>query len=574
MLNRALPPSLLLTALVSLAGSPDAVAAQDHIHLVDVSELVPEEIDTVFALPSVDAWLELGNTALLVGDGGLERELASLGLGTSSWGVRGDRDALRLGRAHSCAPSASPRYEPHREGARLLASPGRYRLLLVEDASAHPDSIPVPWNTAVIRRADRRAAQEFAATGAGLDDPLVDEAVLDFDPEAYWGVVSDLVGFGTRYTPVASFPDVTDYFARKLDELGLDPTLEPFTVSGKTRHNVIVELPGTVTPEDVYVICGHYDSISQTPSTYAPGADDNASGAAAVIEIARVLSRFQFDSTIRFIGFAGEEQGLVGSYAHVNSVKNAGELGRVKGVINMDMIAYLNIPRLDVLIEGGAGTSSQMMSLLSSLVSQHTTLTAFTSTNPFGSDHMPYINNGVNAVLTIEYQDGANPNYHRTSDTLSTLSLPLATEIVKLNIAGLATSAGINGYSTRAVVAPYGTGLAGSNVGSLDSASPATIGTTLVLDASGFDDSTFVNLVYANDRANVAGWGGTVLIDLGGVLGNRIAAVSGGAATIQFALPPNPDLVGRTAHMQCGADDPTQAQGIALSNGLTVTIGL
>ncbi len=97
--------------------------------------------------------------------------------------------------------------------------------------------------------------------------------------------------------------------------------------------NVVGELTGTTTPETIYVIGAHYDHLEGD----RPGGDDNASGTAGVLEAARVLSRYRFESTIRFIGFNAEEDGLAGSKDYVNGhVLPAGE--NIAGMINLDMI--------------------------------------------------------------------------------------------------------------------------------------------------------------------------------------------------------------------------------------------
>ena len=103
--------------------------------------------------------------------------------------------------------------------------------------------------------------------------------------------------------------------------------------------NVVGELTGATTPEDIYVIGAHYDHLGgDGPSNDdRPGGDDNASGVAGVLEAARVLSQYQFESTIRFVGFNAEEDGLAGSEDYVtNHVIPAGD--NILGVINMDMI--------------------------------------------------------------------------------------------------------------------------------------------------------------------------------------------------------------------------------------------
>jgi len=90
----------------------------------------------------------------------------------------------------------------------------------------------------------------------------------------------------------------------------LQPVLDPFTYSGSTYYNVVGTIPGCLHPEQYYIVGAHYDSVNN------PGADDNGSGTAGVLELARVFSQYAFESSVLFIAFDREEQGLVGSNAH------------------------------------------------------------------------------------------------------------------------------------------------------------------------------------------------------------------------------------------------------------------
>jgi len=102
--------------------------------------------------------------------------------------------------------------------------------------------------------------------------------------------------------------------------------------------NVEATLPGAVDPEESYLLCGHFDSISEVAALRAPGADDNASGTALVVAAARALSGTRFEKTLTFVCFSGEENGLRGSadYAARFSKNGSPPLG----VINADMVGY------------------------------------------------------------------------------------------------------------------------------------------------------------------------------------------------------------------------------------------
>jgi Peptidase family M28 len=105
--------------------------------------------------------------------------------------------------------------------------------------------------------------------------------------------------------------------------------------------NVVATLPGmqTESVERVYVVSGHYDSMPSSPidgETTAPGANDDASGTAAVIELACVMSKYQFDATLIFMTVAGEEQGLVGATFFAKAAKAKGM--NIAGMITNDII--------------------------------------------------------------------------------------------------------------------------------------------------------------------------------------------------------------------------------------------
>ncbi|CUS97335.1 M28 family peptidase [Candidatus Kryptobacter tengchongensis] len=111
--------------------------------------------------------------------------------------------------------------------------------------------------------------------------------------------------------------------------------------------NVVATLPGKVYKDKVYIVSAHYDSRAGDvldSTGFAPGANDDGSGTAAVLELARVLSKYEFDFTIMFVLFAGEEQGLLGSRHLAKKLKDSGIV--ILGVLNNDIIGN---------VEGGNG---------------------------------------------------------------------------------------------------------------------------------------------------------------------------------------------------------------------------
>lgn len=205
--------------------------------------------------------------------------------------------------------------------------------------------------------------------------------------------------------------------------------------------NLIATKTGTLYPDQHYIICAHYDAITyNNPMDFAPGADDNGSGTAAVVEAARVLANYDFNYSIKFVLFPGEEQGLWGSEAYAANASATGE--QIQGVINMDMIAYDSDD--DGLVEIHAGTMSSSQTLGSFIVANISqfglSLNAEYKTygSSSASDHSSFWYFGFPAIMQIEDFQDFTPYYHSDNDLLSSLNLPYFLDNAKLSIASLA----------------------------------------------------------------------------------------------------------------------------------------
>lgn len=255
---------------------------------------------------------------------------------------------------------------------------------------------------------------------------------------------------GTRYSYAsAKLNEAAQYIYRQYKALGIRVTYEPFTHNSTVMTNVVAELPGIgATSDHIYILCAHYDSTSNDPYHIAPGADDNASGSAAVLEAARVLSRYAFSHTLRFIHFAGEEQGLLGSTHYAAQAAQRGDV--IVGVINLDMIAYESVPPNDHIVEIHAGTNPASIAIADALINQITKYglllypEKITNGATGRSDHASFWNQGYPAILCIEDFQDFNPYYHSTKDTLSRLQPQMMVEFTKACIATLAELACIS----------------------------------------------------------------------------------------------------------------------------------
>lgn len=149
--------------------------------------------------------------------------------------------------------------------------------------------------------------------------------------------INDLVDFKTRYTHKKQI-ETAEYLHRRLSRYLQYVSYHEYQYWGVTWKNVIGTIYGEKRTDEIVILCAHLDSKSEERLVFAPGADDNASGVAAVLEAARVLSDKTFDRTIRFLLFTRESTGQQGSKAYVRTLRKNTE--DIFAVINVDMIAY------------------------------------------------------------------------------------------------------------------------------------------------------------------------------------------------------------------------------------------
>jgi len=202
--------------------------------------------------------------------------------------------------------------------------------------------------------------------------------------------------------------------------------------------NIIAEKRGAVSPEEIVIICGHYDSINRDPkSPLAPGADDNGTGTAATLQAAKIFADQNFEKTIRFIAFSGEEQGLYGSRAYAAGMADLGE--QIVGVFNFDMIGYVDqYPEdLDCI---GDYSSQPLIQHFTDAAQLYTTLpvNGVVNGSMTYSDHSPFWNQGYMAICAIEDSPINYPYYHSEDDTVDKIDPDFFTQSVHGAVAAVA----------------------------------------------------------------------------------------------------------------------------------------
>ena len=279
-----------------------------------------------------------------------------------------------------------------------------------------------------------RAGAEGRHTASSQKNNQPDPAVKNLgglvEPARLRQTVSHLAGYKTRWSHSASVTKVPEWIHGQFVSLGYPEgsrtRYQPFEMLGSAPQRNVLCAPADPAQSFVLVCC-HYDSVSENPGAAAPGADDDASGVAAVLELARILKDAQLKQRgVMFAAFGGEEQNLWGS-------KKCAKVAAAEGwpldlVINLDMISYKEAgaePRITVEYDQGNkrpdndAAAKAFAMVMAQAAAEYTSL-AVEHTDIWNSDYMPFEAEGYACVGVYNAYD--NPFYHnpRTRPTEST----------------------------------------------------------------------------------------------------------------------------------------------------------
>ncbi len=157
--------------------------------------------------------------------------------------------------------------------------------------------------------------------------------------------VKKLQAYGNRYTLENQWA-TAEWIKGQLSETGIEGRIDSYEYRDKSWPNVVAKISGRRFPERIVMAIAHFDSIADNQKGLAPGADDNGSGVAALLEIARALQKKPSDKTLMFAFFSNEESGLQGSRNFVNMAA-AQEL-QIEAILNLDVLGYNNSTNLSL----------------------------------------------------------------------------------------------------------------------------------------------------------------------------------------------------------------------------------
>lgn len=290
----------------------------------------------------------------------------------------------------------------------------------------------------VSRVAFQPAAQKRANPSI---DPLIQESIALISEENLRQWVQHLSAYKTRHTLSVYIDQVATWLVDQFRSFGYtDVVLHPYSRNGHALNNVVCTKQGSSDGDQVLMLCGHYDCCMEQlhdATARAPGADDNATGIAVILELARILSSIDLKQTVQFVAFSGEEQGYWGSAAYADSIQN--QQINLHRLINLDMLGYPP-PNLAITVEQDKGNqvadndqpSQEFARVMAQLATDYTQLPVVMG-EVYGSDYMPFEARGY--VVVGLYDDGNNPNYHRSSDTPNTVNYAYMADVARIVLA-------------------------------------------------------------------------------------------------------------------------------------------
>lgn len=246
--------------------------------------------------------------------------------------------------------------------------------------------------------------------------------------------LENLTSFGPRLTETSACWNAGDYIYNEFQNMGLEVKYHNWSYGGYTDRNIEATLPGiNESNDEIFIVCGHYDSVYGSP-----GADDDGSGTVITLAAAYLMKDYAFNYTIRFVTFSGEEQGLLGSHVYAEEAFANGD--NIIGVLNADMIGFAVTATHGNNIKIYYNDASEWLTDFTEDVSiqydEYINLNVIPSGYSWGSDHHSFWDAGYDSIFYHEYE--FNHYYHSSQDIIENMNLTYDAKCSKLILATLA----------------------------------------------------------------------------------------------------------------------------------------
>lgn len=355
-------------------------------------------------------------------------EIAEISSTLAAEVVRENTDTLRLYMV--VLPSADANDDAAEQFGDVIDSVDSYRLVESATAPANVRSLldagftveKVAPATLEMRQRSNGLPQLTEGDIAGLmnevDSSRIEETIGDLQIAG----AADGGTIGTRHYTTAGNQVAAEYLYQKLESYGLDVWYEDFVSwDGLLLVNVVGEIPGRDTSR-LYGVMAHFDTISESSGTAAPGADDNASGIAASLEIARVLAEYDLAYSLRVVFVNYEEEGVVGSQEFARDAVEAGDPW--EGIFNIDSVGSARNGNQIVLnADGSSVWMEELIQRVDDAYGLADTLVMHQS-DEIVADDTRLRSEGIESVLVARELYGWSPVHHTADDVLESMSIP------------------------------------------------------------------------------------------------------------------------------------------------------
>lgn len=259
------------------------------------------------------------------------------------------------------------------------------------------------------------------------EHPLFQSLVSQLSSERMKETVVQLGTYRSRYVGSEGNKQAVDWAIEQFKSFGLETRTECFRYSGGQVCNAIGLKRGSLS-NDKYVVMGHIDTVGRAFA----GADDNGSGVAGVLEMARLLSAVETKHSIEFVAVNAEEVGIVGSGEYVKN--RMLEPQKILAALTLDVIGYntKNIFTIETYPE-----HEQLAQDIASYARANTSRMVMVSLHAWGSDHIPFLDQRIPATLTSQDWANHNPCYHRACDTIEKVDFEYLRDLTLVNLAYL-----------------------------------------------------------------------------------------------------------------------------------------
>ncbi|KYK31015.1 MAG: hypothetical protein AYK22_08295 [Thermoplasmatales archaeon SG8-52-3] len=273
----------------------------------------------------------------------------------------------------------------------------------------------------------------------GATSPDIIEMIKKVNKTILRNHVQTIQDFGPHPTGSEELKLVGDYIYNELSKTKLPVEYLSWKYEKDTGENIVATLNGIGKTDGIIIVCAHYDTIR-----ISPGADDDGSGVAIVLMLAEIMSNYSFNTTIKFILFSGEEQGLLGSSVYAKNAKENNE--NIIGVLALDKVGYaVTAEEGNKIIHHSNIESKWMVDISSEVASNYydyIELEVIHWSEDPGSDHLSFVNEGYHGTDFVRY--AINPYYHTSEDIIENMNITYLTKVCNLTLATISKIACLN----------------------------------------------------------------------------------------------------------------------------------